>query len=270
MRNRFSAQFTIAPDGRPLERNVAPEPFRAVVVALPLTLEGIYAKGTREALCRGLKKLPDSQNWSKDNIVSEVHSLIQDAEWYQVYDGAEAIADEILRRHMVDEYALYEEELNRTLEECSVGWRMVNARFEVRGDEAVQAIQDRSLTQIAESGLTVATSEMKEAIADLSRRPEPDLSGAVTHAYASLESIAKHCTNETKGTFGDILKWHPNLLPEPLKSAAEKFWGFASENARHAKEGRRLDTAEVEMAVGAAAVLSSFLLRRLSSGGIYE
>lgn len=239
-------------------------------MALPLTLEDIYAKGTREALCRGLKKLPDSQNWSKDNIVSEVHSLIQDAEWYQVYDGAEAIADEILRRHMVDEYALYEEELNRTLEESSVGWRMVNARFEVRGDEASQAVQDHSLTQIAESGLTVATSEMKEAIAALSRRPVPNLSGAVVHAFLALESIARHCTGDPKSTLGDILKKHPDMLTEPLKSAAEKLWGFASNEARHGSENRNLDPVEVELVVGTAAVLSSFLVRKLSSGGVYE
>lgn len=269
MRNRFSAQFTISADGRPLERNVAPEPFRAVVVALPLTLEGIYAKGTRDALCRGLKKIPDARHkWGADEIKGEVYELVEDAEWYQVYDGAEAIADEILRRHMVDEYVLYEEELNRTLEECSVGWRMVSARFEVRGDEAVQAVQDRSLTQIAESGLTVATSEMKEAIAALSRRPVPNLSGAVVHAFLALESIARHCTGDPKSTLGDILKKHPDMLSEPLKSAAEKLWGYSSNEARHGKEDRNLDPDEVELVVGTAAVLSSFLVRRLSNGRI--
>ena len=266
MRNRFSSRHLQPDDGQPLARDVAPEPFRAVVVALPLTLQGMYANGTREALCRGLKKIPDSRhNWGKDNVVGEVYALIEDAEWYQVYDGAEAIADEILRRHMVDEYALYEQELNRTLEECSVGWRMVDARFEIRGDEAVQAIQDRSLTQIAESGLTVATSEMKEAIADLSKRPKPDLSGAVHHAVASLESIARHCTGDPKSTLGDILKKHPGLLSEPLKSAAEKLWGYSSNEARHGSENRNLDPAEVELAVSIAITLASFLVSKLSS-----
>jgi hypothetical protein len=249
-----------------LERNVAPEPFRAVVVALPLTLEGIYAKGTRDALCRGLKKIPDVRHkWGADEIKGEVYELVEDAEWYQVYDGAEAIADEILRRQMVNEYALYEEELNRTLEECSVGWRMVNARFEVRGDEAVQAIQDRSLTQISESGLGVATSEMKEAIADLSKRPEPDLSGAVHHALASLESIARHCTGDPKSTLGEILKKYPGLLSDPLKSAAEKLWGYSSNEARHGKEDRNLDPVEVELVVGIAITIANFLLRKLTA-----
>ena len=177
-----------------------------------------------------------------------------------------AIADEILRRHMYDEYALYESELNRTLEECSVGWRMVNARFEVRGDEAVQAIQDRSLTQIAESGLAVATSEMKEAIADLSKRPEPDLSGAVHHAVASLESIARHCTGDPKSTLGDILKRHPDLLDEPLKTAAERLWGYSSNEARHGSENRNLKPGEVELVVGIAITLASFLVGRLAAG----
>lgn len=264
MRNRFSAKFTIAPDGSPLVRDEAPKAFRAVVISVPV----LDAKAIRQALCRGLKEIPQAAyNWGDENVNREVYGLIEDAEWYRVYDGAEAIADELLRRRQYDEYTFYEAELNRTLEECSVGWRMVNARFEVRGDEAVQAIQDRSLAQIAESGLTVATSEMKEAIADLSKRPEPDLSGAVHHALASLESIARQCTGDPKGTLGEILKKHPNLLSEPLKSAAEKLWGYSSNEARHGSENRNLDPIEVELAVGAAVVIASFLVRRLSSGG---
>jgi len=215
-----------------------------------------------------LKEIPQAAyNWGEDNVNREVYGLIEDAEWYRVYDGAEAIADELRRQHLHDEYALYESELNRTLEECSVGWRMVNARFEVRGDETVQAVQDRSLTQIAESGLAVATREMREAIADLSKRPEPDLSGAMHHALASLESIARHCTGDPKSTLGEILKKYPGLLSEPLKSAAEKLWGYSSNEARHCSENRNLDPVEVELVVGAAVVIASFLVGRLSAEG---
>lgn len=269
MRNRFSAQLTLDSSGRALERDVAPEAFRAVVVTFPLAVPGIYANGTREAVCRGLKKLPDSQNWSKDNVVREIHSLIEEAEWYQVYDAAEAVADELLRRNLYEEYAEYEAEINRTLEECFVGWRMVEARFQVRGEEAVQTVLDKAMADVDQSGLSVAPKELREAIADLSRRPEPDLSGAIHHAMGSLEAIARHCTGDPNSGLGEIVKKHPGLLGEPLNTAVAKFWGYSSEQARHVREGRQLDGDEVELAVGAAAVIASFLLRRLraSSAG---
>lgn len=265
MRNRFSAQLAVDSSGRALERDVAPEAFRAVVVTFPLAVPGMYANGTREAVCRGLKKLPDSQNWSKDNVVREVHSLIEDAEWYQVYDAAEAVADELLRRSLYEDYAEYETEINRTLEECVVGWRMVEARFQVRGEDAVQVVLDAALADVAQSGVSVAPKEMREAIANLSRRPEPDLSGAVHHAIGSLEAIARHCTGAPYSGLGEIVKKYPGLLGEPLNTAVAKLWGYSSEQARHVREGRRLDRDEVELAVGAAVVVASFLLRRLRS-----
>lgn len=265
MRNRFSARLSLDSSGRTLQRDVAPEAFRAVVVTFPLAVSGIYANGTREAVCRGLKKLPDSQNWSKDNVVREVHSLIEDAEWYQVYDAAEAVADELLRRNLYEEYAEYETEVNRTLEECFVGWRMVEARFQVRGEDVVQTVLDSAMRDVAQSGLSVAPKEMREAIADLSRRPEPDLSGAIHHAIGSLEAIARYCTGDPNSGLGEIVKKYPDLLGEPLNTAVAKLWGYSSEQARHVREGRRLNVDEVELAVGAAVVLASFLARRLKN-----
>jgi hypothetical protein len=265
VRNRFSSKVTIDAAGRPLTRDVAPEEFRAVVVTFPLGVQGVYVNGTREALCRGLKRLPDRQNWSKENVVREVHSLIEDAEWYQVYDASEAIADELLRRNLREEYDDYEAEINRTLEECSVGWRMVEARFQVRGDEAVQGVLDSALQDVCESGLAVASKEMRESIDDLSKRPAPDLSGAVHHALASLESIARHCTGDPQSSLGEIVKKHPGLLGEPLNTTVAKLWGYSSEQARHGRENRRLDPDEAELAVGAAIVIASFLVRRLTT-----
>lgn len=263
MKNRFSAKLSLVEDGQPLQRNVAPEAFRAVVVSGPLSINQLPVTIVRDALCRGLKVLPDSQNWSGSNISSEIYLLIEQAEWYQVYDAAEALADELLKLHLQEELEGYQEEINRTLLERKVGWRMVDGRFEVRGDEAVQAVQDLALTQIAASGLAVATSEMKEAISDQSKRPEPDLSGAVHHALAALESVARHSTGDSKSTLGELLKKYPSLLKEPLKTAAEKMWGYASNEARHGSEGRALSLPDTELVVGMSIVLCSFLIKHL-------
>ena len=41
----------------------------------------------------------------------------------------------------------------------------------------------------------------------------------------------------TKATLGEILKRNSDLIPKPLDDAVSKAWGYASEHARHLREG---------------------------------
>jgi hypothetical protein len=52
---------------------------------------------------------------------------------------------------------------------------------------------------------------------DLSRRPQPDLAGAVYHAMGGmLECRARDVTGDPRATVGEVLKRNPGLLPKPL------------------------------------------------------
>ena len=93
----------------------------------------------------------------------------------------------------------------------------------------------------------------------------PDLTGAIQHALAALECVAREVTGDPKATLGVILSKDPDLLPRPLDSAAEKIWGFASERGRHLREGQELGHAEVELIVGLAAQLVTFLVRAFNT-----
>ena len=106
-----------------------------------------------------------------------------------------------------------------------------------------------------------ARAEMHKALADLSRRPEADLTGAIQHAMAALECVARDATGDPKATLGEILKRHPNLIPKPLDTAVEKAWGYASEMGRHIREGREPQRKEVELIVGLAATVANYLSR---------
>lgn len=81
---------------------------------------------------------------------------------------------------------------------------------------------------------------MEEARRDLSRRPEPDITGTVQHCMAGLESMARSLTNDPRATLGEILAREAAALgiPRPLDTALERMWGFASEMGRHLREGR--------------------------------
>jgi hypothetical protein len=98
---------------------------------------------------------------------------------------------------------------------------------------------------LAKAGRTTARDEIHDALTDLSRRPNPDLTGAIQHGMAALECVARDACGDPKATLGDILKRHPDLIPKPLDTAIDKAWGFASEMGRHIREGREPEGASV-------------------------
>lgn len=69
-------------------------------------------------------------------------------------------------------------------------------------------------------------------------------------------------TGDPKATLGAIIKKHPALLPSPLDVAADKLWGFASEQGRHLREGREPGREEAELAVHVAAAVATYLSKK--------
>ena len=110
-----------------------------------------------------------------------------------------------------------------------------------------------------------AAREIGEAQRDLARRPEPDCTGAVQHAMAALEAVARDVTGDEKATLGDILKDKPDLFPRPLDVVMGKIWGYASEMARHVREGDELEVEEVELMVALAAAGVTYLAKKSKS-----
>jgi hypothetical protein len=140
---------------------------------------------------------------------------------------------------------------------------MVNGLLESRGPEAFVVAVDTARNTLQETRLPTARQEIHEALRDLSRRPEPDLTGAIHHAMGALECTAREATGDVRATLGEILKRHPDLLPKPIDEAASKLWGYASEVARHLREGRSPARAEAELLVGTATALCIYLAEKL-------
>ena len=130
-----------------------------------------------------------------------------------------------------------------------------------RGTEAFEATVHVAVESLDAAGRQTARNEIHEALVDLSRRPEPDVTGAIQHGMAALECVAREACGDPKATLGDILKRHPDLIPKPLDASVEKAWGYASEMGRHIREGRQPDRKEAELVVGLAAALSTYLSR---------
>ena len=247
-------------------REEAPAWLRNLVITCAYDLS-IDPKDLREWLCKSLLAVPDLNNWSSfPNVDNEVRGLLDDAPWYKVYDLIERIYEHVeprFRGISAEPQRKLVDPLNQAFREKGVGWQLVDGKIEVRGSAAFEQTIKTAVELTQSTKQPSATHELREALNDLSRRPDPDLTGAITHAMGALECIAHHLTGDKKGTLGEWLKNHPGEIPKPLDAAAEKLWGFASENGRHVKEGKLpLQYAEVEVVVSVAAALSVYLLRK--------
>jgi hypothetical protein len=158
----------------------------------------------------------------------------------------------------------FETELNEVFGELGIGWQMVGGQIQTRGTEVFEASIHEAKAALVESGRPTAESELREAIADLSRRPEPDLTGAIQHSMAALECVARDVCKQPSRTLGDLLQKEAQKLgiPKPLNEAVEKAWGYASEMGRHVREGRIPERAEAELIVGICATVSTYLCQK--------
>lgn len=240
----------------------APRELRGVIVQLAYEC-GFSPRTLRPLVCRTLRKRQDDDNWSEyPNIDNEIHSLVDGCEWYRVYDVIEAIADPTQDAPFSHQPGQFESDLNDYFTENGIGWKLTAGKIEVRGDELFEQSIHRADEQLQASGFATATNELREALRDLSRRPAPDVTGAIQHSMAALECVARVACGNEKATLGEILKRYREVIPKPLDEAVSKIWGFASENARHVSEGREPSFAEAELLVGMVAGAVTYLAKK--------
>lgn len=245
------------PDVDILVREDAPAPVREAVVMLGFAA-GIDPSTMRETVCEVLLKRPDPNNWSSSNVENEVHQLIGDAPWYCVYDIAERIYAELVQSDFTGtKHAEYARRLTQFFRERGVGWQMDDGRIVFRGSEAFSLATRDAVATMQQAGKPTAANEIHEALKDISRRPAADVTGAVQHAMAALECVARE-VDGSSDTLGQIIK--RLTIPAPLDGALHKLWGFASEQGRHIQEGREPSFEEAELIVTVASAVGVYLL----------
>lgn len=256
----FSARFGFhGPDAEITIREDAPEEVRDAVVMLGYAF-GIGPGGIREVLCEVLLKRPDPGNWSSGNVENEVHGLIDKAPWYKVYDFVERLYIEIGKDDFDGaQQRAFQDQLNQRFCELGVGWKLESGKLIVRGSEAFALATRDAVSVMVSSGSPTAANEIHEALKDISRRPAADVTGAIQHAMAALECVAREIDG-TGDTLGKIIG--RLTLPPPLDGALHRLWGFASEQGRHIMEGREPHFEEAELVVTVASAVSVYLLRQ--------
>ncbi len=217
----------------------------------------------RAITSRVLKIPPDSNNWSEyPNINWEVSQHLENCEWYLVYDIIEVI---IQKLNPIDQ-KIFTKEITEYFITNGIGWKIVNGQIETRGDEVFETAVRTVVSVLETANLETAKTEIREALIDLSRRPTPDITGAIQHSLACLECVARETTGDKKATLGELIKKHPNIVPKPLDIAIEKIWGFTSEQGRHLREGQAPEYLEAELVVEVTSAIATYLGKKL--GGI--
>jgi hypothetical protein len=247
------------PDAEIQIRHEAPEAMRNAIIAIAYQC-GLAPSDIREVLCAILYRAPDPNNWSeRPNIDHEVHSLIQDLEWFEVYDFIEKLFLKCRNRGYD-----FDGEMNRFFRVAGVGWQMIEGQVQVRGSEAFEVAVQQGQFELRRQGRHTAAVELHEALHDLSRRPEPEISGAIQHAMAALECVARDVVG-SKDTLGQLIQRNPGLFPKPVDQIVEKAWAYSSNFGRHLVEGMPPEFEEAELMVGVSGVLCRYLTRRAAA-----
>lgn len=250
-------------------REGAPDVLRGAIPTAA-THAGMSFNTLRQMVCQALAVAPDTRgNWSEPNVMGEVRDLLEDCHWFEVYDVIETLAHALLRqppsRHdQQTPLEIFSRYINKVMIKSGIGWQLIGERIEMRGSEVFELAVREGRDELWKAGKQTTATELHEALRDLSRRPNPELTGAIQHGIAALECLSKDLTGGSKETLGALLKNNPNLFPSPLGEAISKVYGFASENGRHLREGGEPSFEEAELVVGLSGVLCRYLGRKIS------
>ncbi|MFA5704384.1 MAG: hypothetical protein WC982_12820 [Advenella sp.] len=243
-------------------RDKAPKELRWFIVEQSKNA-GLSSDELRSIICETLLKRPDSNNWSNGNIYNENVNLLDQAEWYQVYDVIEAISEKILPKFRPKEYLFFEKKLNDYFIDCGIGWKLVNGKLECRNPEALEQTIKTSIEDLKKDEKLTSSNQLHEALKCLSRRPVPNNVGAIFHSFNALEGVVREFSGGSTSALGTMLKNNKEIFPIQLGEAITKLYAFANnEGARHGKENVVPKLEEAQLVVGICATLSTYLINK--------
>lgn len=263
MNDYFSSKHGYRSNAEITVREDAPSGFRYAIISLAEECPGVGAKFTVNIVRRGLGKPPTS-DWSPDALMRDAQALIEGCDWWRAYDIAEMIYSSLNDKYsLLDVQNQFENGINEFCNMHGIGWKMIDGRFQVRGDTAEDTLKNGIIADLNQAGKRTTANELDQAVIDLSKRPTPDITGAVQHVGAAIECLARECCGNQSLTLGDIIKRHPNLFPGAYKKLAEAIWGITSNKGRHLAEGGEPSFNEAMLLVGVTTSLCGYLLHEI-------
>jgi hypothetical protein len=270
--DRFSLREGLEPlDAEITVKDDAPPGLRFAVVEIAYE-SGLGPSLLRPIVCRVLRVRPDPNNWSDfANVDQELRIQLDNCAWGEVYDVIEEVhkcltsprllMDELKKQNVRVSGRLtlrpdyFENEINKYFRWNGIGWQLVSGQVRVRGPESFERAVAVAVERLQATARQTASNELHQALDDLSKRPRPDITGAIQHAVAALECVVRDVCDDQRPILGVLITKYRHVVPAPIDQVIEKAWGYASEHGRHLREGQQPDQAEAELVVGIAATV---------------
>lgn len=238
-------------------RNDAPSAFRNYLFQLMQKYEHSLKK-IRSYVCCVTKEAEDPNNWGENDFMkSEIQSIIENCPWYRIYDIIEYFYQKLLANK-----SEFERDINDYFVEKGIGWKLANGIIETRGDGIFEQKIEEVTDVLDRVKLETSRNEIHEALKDMSKRPNPDITGSVQHSVAALECLCREISGDEKATLGKLINDNPDIVPRPLNNVVKEIFGFASEQGRHLKEGCAPNYEEAELIVYLSASLCTYLTKK--------
>ena len=255
----FSKRIGVTTQAIPIETRYGVTPELRDYLLLMIEPYISSLKTIRGIVCTATKTAPNRGNWGENDFMrDEIVSLLENCQWYNIYDIIELVYTNI--SNFAQKYD-FEKDVNDYFLQMGIGWKMTQGTIEYRGDDAFEEKMAESATILSESGLNTSANELKEALKDLSKKPDPEITGAIQHSVAALECLSRKVAG-SKETLGKLIKDNPDIVPRPTDEIVSKIFGYASEWGRHLKEGRNPDYEEAELIVHLSASFCSYLSKK--------
>jgi hypothetical protein len=269
MKDKFSSRHGFeAPEPPITVTHDAPYDMRGVAIDIAYE-SGMDPHSIRGIVCRTLRVREDPNNWSAfPNVDMELRGHVDHCEWYEVFDVIEAVYQHLLQALERDPHSEdkrpehFAAEVNKYFRKNGIGWQLANGQVRIRGDDSFEHTVVAATAAMDEQGRSTAARELREALRDLSRRPDPDTTGALHHGMAALECVMRDVCSDPNPTLGALLSRHKGRIPPPLDQAVEKCWGYASGQGRHLQEGREPSVEDAELAVHVAGAVCTYLAKK--------
>lgn len=192
--------------------------------------------------------------------------LFEIAEWYEIYDLLEYIAENTV------DAKTFKDEINLDLENEMSGYRFIGNKIIPITDELELQTIDEA---IGNSELRHASIHIKSALELMSDRENPSYRNSIKESISAVEGVAKLITNEKNITLGPALKKLDSMLPAPLhgslKSGFLKIYGYTSDGdgIRHALTGDdNVSFEEAKFMLVACSAFVNYLISKVKTFGM--
>lgn len=193
--------------------------------------------------------------------IAEVRSRFFGLEWYEVYDFIEFTAELLAGRTAFDQGC------NHVLEREMSGYRLADTGIVPITSENELATIEEALTQT--DGLRGANAHLKQALALLSDRRNPDYRNSIKESISAVEAVCRSIADQDGATLREALKVISAKAPmhPALNKSLSSLYGYTSDadGIRHALlDEEHIDFVDAKFMLSACSAFVNYLLGKTS------